>query len=114
MITRYQPGGHMLGIKCTDEELKEIVLGAIGKYESIFSFKQLVADICSEIASRELFQMDHGIRYEGGFRLSPIDADKVHTIVWDMIWDRKLMLDLYNDEHRYTSDRSSARLIKVK
>ncbi len=114
MITRYQPGGHTLGLKCTAEELNMIVLDTIGKYERKFSFKQLLDAICHEVAKRELFQTENGVRYEDGYRLSPIDIDKVNKIVWDMIWDRKLMLELCNGDDGYTTSITSARLIKVK
>jgi len=104
-----------VGIKCSIEELQGIVESVIeNKMSDLFSFRQLSDRMCVVLNEKDMLNKEPDTRYEGGYELSSLDIDLVQKIVWGMIWDRKLMLDLYNDEYRYTSDRTSARLIKVK
>lgn len=114
MITRHQPGGHIMNVKCSDGKLKGIVVSLINNYNDLFSFEQLMSDLCYTLDSKDCFVKEPNTIYKGGYKLSQIDSDKIQKMVWEMIWDRQLMLDLYNDEYRYSSDRVSFRLIKVK
>lgn len=114
MITKFQSGGHTINVKCSDEQLKEILVSLINNYSDLFSFKQLINDLCYTLDEADYFEKEPNTVYEGGYKLSQINSDKVQKMVWEMIWDRRLMLDLYNDECRYSSDRVSFRLIKVK
>ncbi|MFI3258462.1 MAG: hypothetical protein R3Y16_00015 [Rikenellaceae bacterium] len=105
----------MLGVKCSDEELQAVVESIIeNRVGDLFSFKQLVDLVCTELDKLNHLNKQANTRYEGGVKLNHIDIDKIQKIVWTLIWDRKLMLDLYNDEYRYTPDRTSMRLIKMK
>ncbi len=105
----------MLGVKCNDEELQTVVESIIdNRVGDLFSFKELVDLVCAELDKLDHLNKQPDTRYDGGVKLNYIDIDKIQKIVWVLIWDRKLMLDLYNDEYRYSPDRTSSRLIKVK
>lgn len=114
MITRFQSGGHIMDIKCNDSELKEIVLSCIDSYENIFSFKQLCDIVCQKLDKDDLLIKEKNTVYQGGFKLAFAVTDKIQLFVWEQIWDRKIIIDLLNDEYRYTPDRNSVRLIKLK
>ena len=114
MITKFQPEGHIMDIKCNDDKLKEIVLSCIGSYENIFSLKQLCNSVCHKLEKDDLLNKEKNVEYQGGFKLGFSVTDKIQQFVWEQIWDRKIMVDLLNDEYRYTPDKNSIRLIKVK
>ena len=104
-----------LGVKCSPEELQKVVESVIeNKMNDLFSFNNLVERVYAQLDELYLFEKEPNTIYEGGYKLSILDIDLVQKTVWNMIWDRKLMLDLHNDKYRYTPDRTSMRLIKVK
>ena len=114
MTIKIQPGGHIMNIKCNDNELKEVVLSCMDSFEDIFSFKQLCDTICHKLDENGWLEKEEHVEYQGGFKLSPTVTDKIQQFTWEQIWNKKLMIDLLNDEYRYTPDRSSIRLLKVK
>lgn len=101
-------------MKCSDEELGKLTITLIEDYGDLFTFNQLISDLCLLLDRADCFEKEPRTLYEGGYRLSQPDSDKVQKIVWEMMWNRQLMLDLYNDEYRYSPDKVSFRLIKVK
>jgi len=112
-ITRYQPGGHLLKVNCDDFKFKEIALYILDGYERMFTFKQLSEDVCRELDAKNNFDKDQDVIYEGGFKLNQNDSDRLQKIVWELIWEHKLMIDLLNDSYDYTPDRESVRLLKT-
>lgn len=112
MMTRTCMSKENLALNCTDEQLKEIVENVINDLSDIFSFKELLRVVCNKLQENRFFDMRPNVEYKGGIGLLPIDSDKVQRIVWNMIWDRRLMIDLYNDEYRCAETRS-LRLMKI-
>ena len=114
MITRTEHGKQFLNVKCSDDELKEIVISCIANYDGVFSFKQLCETVCKKLDEQDFLEKEKNTEYRGGVGLQQSMTDKIQQYTWEQIWDKKLMIDLLNDEYRYTPDRTSIRLIKLK
>jgi hypothetical protein len=113
-ITRTELGKQVMNVKCDNEQMKEITLLCVNDFESMFSFKQLCNAVLLKLDKEDLLQKKENVVYQGGFELSSDTTDKIQQFIWEQIWDKKLMIDLLNDEYRYSPDRTSARLIKLK
>ena len=113
-ITRCQSGGHSLKVNCNYFQIKEVALFVIDGYERLFTFKQLSDDVCQKLDERKCFDKEMGVICNGVFKFNRENSDTLQMIVWEQIWEHRLIIDLLNDSCDYSIDRESVRLLKVK
>lgn len=92
-------GATFLPLKCSELELKNIVYNSIDKLDESFSFKQLCSQIKSDAEAENLFEKENNTEYSS-ILLNYRDRKTIQLVIWEMIWNRKLMIDLSIDENR--------------
>lgn len=82
------------------EEFRNIVLKEIEQSEIHFSFKILI----SRIRQKVTFKKELNEIYEGEIDFLGTDLDFINTIIWEQIWDKKLMIDFTDNRQNLNPD----------
>lgn len=83
----------------SQEEFRIKILEEIKLSENHFSINDLV----KRIRSKCLFQKEQNVTYAGEIDFIGTDLYFINTVVWEYIWDKKLMIDFVN----YSNNRDS-------
>ncbi len=102
-----------LELNCTKEEIKSLTKEIVHKLNGRFSFSQLVKVFTLVADERGLFDKSPNTIYQGGFEPSKQNIETINLAVWEMIWDRQLVIALYEDSN-ISSNLGSTALINVK
>ena len=89
MNSRIVKSDQFLALKCTREEFRTKILAEIEKSEKHFSFNEL----CSRIRSLCEFEKDNDTDYLDIIDFQRPDTDYINEIIWELIWNKKLMID---------------------
>lgn len=110
MITKY--GSHRLSLTCNKDKVKQIVNGLISQFDDTFSFTQLCSAVLIKAEEENLLNKEPGTQYQGSIELSLNDLDSINLIVWEMIWEKQIVIALYKNPYRplYEGDFSLKRV----
>lgn len=100
MHTIFDPNGFQFDIKCGETELKEYTLKLISNYDIGFTFNQLCSNLANVLDTKDLFKKELNTRYEGELLLNNKARMVIQRYIWELIWDKKLMIDLYVSKYR--------------
>lgn len=109
--TIYQPDGFNLDISCDDSKLKEFAHKLICDLNDSFTFNQLCTRLSYILDEQNLFVKKPNTNYQGELHINPSARNILLQYIWKLIWDRKLMIDLYVSKYR--QDNSSFYLLKT-
>lgn len=93
-------GEQYLQIACTTEDFKNLILSEIEQSEAHFSSPDLIARISRKCD----FQKEPNATYAGSIGFLGKDLDYINRIVWELIWDKKLMIDFTNNRQNRNSE----------
>lgn len=111
-ITKWQPGGFRLPLNCDNDKIREIASTIIEEKDYCFTFNELCMSFARKAEEDNLFIKEPNTNYQNELKL---DGEAIKTIlylVWEMIWNKQLMIDLYRDDYRSTREGEFT-LIKV-
>ena len=86
-------------LTCTDEQFKEIVEQSINDEPEHFSFQELLYSIKGKVKFEE--KPNHQYLLEPKFL--PKYLNTINRAIWEQIWDKKLMVNFGNGDHRYNN-----------
>lgn len=89
-----------LPITCTEEEFRNKILTEIELFEKSFSFFDLVTKVKPNCE----FKKDSNIDYIGGIDFMGSELNFINSIIWEQIWDKKLMIDFTNNRQNHRPD----------
>ena len=101
-------GNVELRLTCSDEELKKIVVESIEEFQRRFS----IDDLFYSIRNKTTFEKAPNTNYSGTIDFTRLDLDNINYLIWEHIWDRKLMIDLTNKKNPF-SQSDTIYFIKV-
>jgi hypothetical protein len=84
-----------LDLNCDKAEITSIVKEAMSHLGNRFSFSNLIMDFTSIANEKGLFDKKANVEYQGGIKLSNKDVETINVIVWELIWNRELVIALY-------------------
>lgn len=88
-MTRTIFGTTYLPLKCKTEDLRKIMNQSIDECEDHFSFNDLLNQIIPKVEFEKELNTEYStIEFNG------TDLDIINGIIWEQIWDKKLMIDL--------------------
>jgi hypothetical protein len=87
--TRTISRDQLLPLTCTREGFQIIILSEIEQSNNHFSFEELISGIKSKCD----FKIEHNVNYLGTIDFLKTDFDFINKIIWEQIWDKKLMID---------------------
>ena len=90
-----------LPIACTVEEFKNLILFEIEQSENLFSSRDLIARISRKCD----FQKEPNVTYEGSIGFLGNDLNFINSVIWEQIWDKKLMIDFTNNRQSRGSEQ---------
>lgn len=93
-------GNQYLPLMYSQEKFRIIILEEIEQSENHFSINELV----KIIRSKCFFKKEQNVTYAGEIDFIGPDLDFINTIVWEHIWDKKLMIDFTNNSKNRDSD----------
>lgn len=99
-ISRTVNGEQYLPIECTTEEFKSLILSEIEQSENHFYFRDLVARINDKCK----FKKEPNVTYSGSINFLETERDIINRIIWEQIWDKKLMIDFTNNRQNCNSE----------
>lgn|SRR5690554_3087073 len=86
-----------LPLKCNDDELRLIVEKYIEQSDYDFTFNGLIHYIKQKAMQMDLFEKEDNVEYIV-IELNRIDIKRINLLIWDMIWDRKIIIDFSKDK----------------
>lgn len=99
-VTKTIYGEQYLPIECTTEDFKNLILSEIEQSENHFSSHDLIA----RISRKWDFQKEPNVTYVGSIGFLGNDLDFINRIIWEQIWDKKLMIDITNNRQIRNSE----------
>lgn len=93
-------GEQYLPIACTTVDFKNLILSEIEQSENHFSSHDLIARISRQCD----FQKEPNVTYAGSIGFLGNDLDIINRIIWELIWDKKLMIDFINNRQNHSSE----------
>ena len=109
--TIYEPDGFNLDISCDNSKLKEFAHELICGLNDSFTFNQLCARLSHMLDKQNLFHKKSNTTYQGDLHINPSARKVLLQYIWELIWNRRLMIDLYVSKYR--QDNSSFYLLKT-
>jgi hypothetical protein len=88
-----------LGLKCTDEDLIKIIDNYLNISEYPFSFKELCNYVISKADKNDYFEKKPNTKYNG-IELQLKDIQTINIILWNKIWEKKLIIVLDQYFHK--------------
>lgn len=98
-ITKYEPSGFQLEIMCDDTKIKEYTLEIISKFECRFTFNQICESLSYILNQENIFKKEPNTKYEGDLLINYKVRMMLMQYIWELIWEKKLMIDLYTPKH---------------
>lgn len=111
-ITKWQSGGFRLPLNCDNDKIREIVSTLIKEKNDCFTFNELCVSFARKAEEYNLFIKEPNTIYQDELKLEGEAIKTILHLVWEMIWNKKLMIDLYRDEYRSTREGEYT-LIKI-
>ncbi len=111
-ITKWQQGGFRLPLKCDNGKIREIASILIEEKDGCFTFNELCVSFARKAEEYNLFMKEPNTIYQDELKLEGEVIKTILLLVWEMIWNKKLMIDLYRDEYRSTREGEYT-LVKV-
>lgn len=111
-LTRYQSDGFRLPLNCDNDKIREIASTLIEEKDSYFTFNELCVYFAQKAEEYDLFIKEPNTIYQGELKLEGNAINVILSLVWEMIWNKRLIIDLYRDEYRSTREGEYT-LIKV-
>ena len=111
-ITKWQSGGFRLPLNCDNDKIREIVSTLIKEKNDCFTFNELCVSFARKAEEDSLFIKEPNTIYQGELKLDGNTINVILSLVWEMIWNKRLIIDLYRDEYRSTREGEYT-LIKV-
>lgn len=99
-ITTTVFGEYFLPIACTMEDFKSIILSEIEQSENNFS----INDLITRIKYKCDFKKEPNVIYAGSIYFLGTDLDFINKIIWEQIWDKKLMIDFTDKRQNRNSE----------
>lgn len=99
-VSKTHFGMKYLPLTNSQEEFRDIILNEIEQSEHHFIFNDLIA----RIRSRCSFKEESHENYAGGIDFSGTELDFINTLIWEQIWDKKLMIDFTDKRPNHNSD----------
>lgn len=88
-------GTEYLGLICENKELKDIISDFIEKRELSFSFKELSNHIKRVAEENNYFEKERYVEYTS-IELRHDVVQLINEFLWNMIWNKELMIDFSN------------------
>lgn len=98
MIIKY--GTHKLALTCDKNKVKQIVNALVSQFDDTFTFTQLSAAVLLKAEEENLLKKEPNTQYVGQIELSFYDLDLINLIVWEMIWEKEVVIVLYKNPYR--------------
>lgn len=98
-----------LPLNCNDDDLRSIVEGFIEQSDFDFTFNSLINYIIRHANQNDLFDKDTNVKY-AEIVLNGIDVKRINLLIWDMICDRKIIIDFFKEKDPGNND---CRFIKM-
>lgn len=111
-ITKCQSGGFRLPLNCDNYKVREIALDLIKNKDYCFTFNELCVSFARKAEEYDLFIKEPNTIYQDELKLDGKTISVILSLVWEMIWNKLLMIDLYRDDYRSTREGEFS-LIKV-
>lgn len=92
-----------LPLKCNDNDLRSLVEDFIEKSDFDFTFNSMCQYIVGLAKQKNLFDKETNVEY-GEIELNGIDLKRINLLIWDMIWDRKIIIDFSKDSYQDIND----------
>lgn len=111
-VTRYQSSGFRLPLNCDNDKIREIASILIEEKDGCFTFNELCMSFARKAEEDNLFIKEPNTNYQNELKLEGEAIKTILYLVWEMIWNKRLIIDLYRDEYRSTWEGEYT-LIKV-
>lgn len=111
-ITKWQPDGFRLPLNCDNDKIREIASALIEEKDYCFTFNELCVLFARKAEEYDLFIKEPNTIYKGELKLDGNTINVILSLVWEMIWNKRLIIDLYRDDYRSTREGEFT-LIKV-
>lgn len=92
-----------LSLKCSNDDLRSFVEDFIEQSDFYFTFNSLCLYIVSLANQKDLFVKESNVEYSE-IELNGIDIKRINLIIWDKIWDRKIIIDFSKDKYQSSND----------
>ncbi len=101
IITKY--GRTPLGLSYSDEQLRSVVAGFICIAPSTFRYMELYNYVMDRALHEDMFQKEPYTRYTN-IVLTDYDEHRLSMILWEMIWDEKIVIEFRNNINHQSHD----------
>nr|WP_321377904.1 hypothetical protein [uncultured Bacteroides sp.] len=102
MIRKF--GKTVLPLNCDKDKINELIDLIIFSFGDSFSFKSLCQDFKGKAEQENLFKKEANTEYSN-IELNSEAIISINKIIWDKIWNKELIIDLYADTyHQYPND----------
>jgi len=84
--------GGRVGLKCSDDILKELINSFVKERNASFTFNDLYHHLKSKAKANDYLKKESNVVYRS-FEFSGDVIESMSKMLWDLIWEKKLMID---------------------